>query len=148
MCDAPMALGNEEPTSYLLGIFIIKATLNSCACFCWDTQTCIQATGKRDVSSKWFGKYASELEQISQSNSTKTEAQQVVLSLSLSQAAAFGSGMHTSNIYFKAIPFWKRLSSLFDWQQLLVHQYIQLILSCQQINFICLCDQLLVHNSL
>ena len=47
---------------------------------------------------------------------------------SLSQAAAFGSGMHKSNTYFEAIQLWKRPSSLFDWQQLLVHKCIQLIL--------------------
>ena len=44
------------------------------------------------------------------------------------------AGMH------KSIQFWKRLSSLFDWQQLLVHKRILYFsLSCQQINFDCLC---------
>ena len=90
MCDAPMALGNEEPTSYRLGIrtshvkdgstsshlfLIIKATHNSCACFGWDTQACIHATGKKDVSSKWVSKYASDLERSYLSNSTKTDPQ-------------------------------------------------------------------------
>ena len=75
-----------------------------------------------------------------------------VLSLSLCRGAALGSGIHKSNYHFKAIQLWKRLSCLFDWQQLLVHKPIQLILyfliSWQHINFVCLCDQLLVKNSL
>ena len=60
--------------------------------------------------------------------------------------------MLKSNVYFKAIQLWKWLSCLIDWQQLLVHKPIQLILyfmlSWQHINFDCLCDQPLVHNSL
>ena len=74
-----------------------------------------------------------------------------VLSLFLSQTAAFGSGMHESNVYFEAIQLRKRLSSCFDWQQLLVHKRIELMLyfffSCQEINFNCLCGQVLVRNS-
>ena len=59
--------------------------------------------------------------------------------------------MHESNIYFEAIQLWKQLSSLFDWQQHLVHKRIQMILyiflSCQEINFSCLWDHVLVRNS-
>ena len=36
--------------------------------------------------------------------------------------------MHKSNVYFKAIQLWKWLSCPIDWQQLLVHRPIQLIL--------------------
>ena len=46
----------------------------------------------------------------------------------------------------------KWLFSLFYWKQFLVHQRIELILyfflSCEQINSDCLCDQLIVQNSL
>ena len=77
MCDALMALSNEESTSYPLGFrtthvkggsrsshlfFIFKATCGGCAWFDWDTQVCIQAIGTRDVSSKCVGKHAFDLE--------------------------------------------------------------------------------------
>ena len=131
--------------------FIIKATCNSCACFGWDTLACIEAIGTRDVSSEWMSKYAFDLERSSISTSTKTGVQKVKCSF-LSRGAAFGSGIHKSNVFLKAIQLWKRLSCLFDWQQLLVHEPIQLILyfllSWQHINFDCLCYQLFVHNSL
>ena len=58
--------------------FIIKATCNSCACFVWDTQACIQAIGTRDVSSEWISKYALDLERSSISTSTKTGIQKVL----------------------------------------------------------------------
>ena len=89
MYDSLVALGNEESTSYLLGIrtadvkdgtrsshlfFIIKDTCNSCACFGWDTQA-IQAIGTRDVSNIGVSKYASDLGWSSLSTSTKTGAQ-------------------------------------------------------------------------
>ena len=79
MCDALMALCNEESTSYMLGFriahvkggsrsshlfFIIKDTRNSCTCFGWDTQACIQATGTRDVSITGVSKYAFDLEEV------------------------------------------------------------------------------------
>ena len=68
MCDALMALGNEESTSYLLDFrtthvkggsrsshlfFTIKATCHGCAWFGKDTQVCMQAISARDVSCKW-----------------------------------------------------------------------------------------------
>ena len=95
MCDALMALGNEESTSYLLGFqtthvkggsrsshlfFTIKATCPGCAWFDWDTQVCIQAIGTRDVSSKWVNKYAFDSELSPLSTSAKTGAQQVTCS--------------------------------------------------------------------
>ena len=116
----PMSrLGVEAPTCF----FIIKATCNSCACFGWDTQACTRAIGTRDVSCKWVSRYAFDLERSSLSTSTKTvHSKEHVLSLSLSQADAFGSRMHMSNIYFEEIQLWKRLLSPFDWQQPLVHR--------------------------
>ena len=95
MCDALMALSNEESTSYLLGFrtthvkggsrsshlfFVFKATCCGCAWYGWDTHACIQAIGTRDVSSKRINKYAFDLESSYLSLSTKTGAQQVTCS--------------------------------------------------------------------
>ena len=107
--------------------FIIKTTCRGCAWFGWDTQVFIQAIGTRDVRSKWVSKYAFDLEWSSLSASTKTGEQQVTGSVPVLESASC-IWMHKSNIYFEAIQLRKQLSSLFDWQKLLVHKRIHLIL--------------------
>ena len=128
--------------------FIIKATCNSCACFGWDTQACIQAIGTRDVSSEWISKYVFDLEQNSISTSTKTRGlkSKVFFPSPWVGEPHLDQGYKCLYVYFKAIQLWKQLSCHFDWQQLLVHKPIQYILYF--FNFDCLCDQLLVHNCL
>ena len=156
MCDAPMALDNEEATSYLLGIRTahVKDGSNSCACFGWDTQACIHATGKRDVTSKWVRKYTSDLERSSLFNSTKNRgtasnesfSNPWVRQLQLDQGCI--SQIFTLKQFSSenGSPLCLRLATNFCQQMCPID--LTFFLSCQKINFDCLCDQLLVRNSL
>ena len=129
--------GDGSRSSHLF--FIIEATCNSGACFGWDTQACNQAIGTRAVTSIWVSKYASDLERSFPSTSTKSRGttSNIFLPYSLDQTAELGSGMHMSNI-FEAIQLLKGLVSCFNWEQVLVHKRIPLILyfflRCHQIN--------------
>ena len=128
--------------------FIIKATCNSCACFGWDTQACIQAIVTRGVSSEWISKSRTKYNYLYQNRGTKSK---------MFFPYPWVGEPHLDHGFISQMFILKQFSSendscLFDWLQLLVHKPIQLILyfllSWQHINFDCLSDQLLVHNSL
>ena len=143
--------GDGSKNSHLF--VITKATCNSCACFGWDTQACIQAIGTRGVSSKWVSRYASDLEGSSLSTFTKTGAQQVTWSFHI-----LGSGSCTwirdawvkylfwgnSDIWMAL--FYLRLETTSCPQTYPIDRI--LFLNWQQTNLDCLWDQPLVRNSL
>ena len=91
--------GDGSKSSHLF--CIIKATCNRGACFGWYAQDCNQAIGTRAVNSKWVSKFTSDLERSFSIYFYQIQghSKYYILSISLDQAAALGSGMHKSTIF-------------------------------------------------
>ena len=132
--------------------FIIQATCNSWACFGWDSQASIEAIVTWDISCKWVSKYASDLEfsiYFYQNRGTTSNLffpYPWIGQLHLDQGCISQISILRQSRSLNS----SRLSSTDNNSN--NFKRIQLILyisfNCQQINWDCLFDQLIVRKSL